>query len=72
MGLSLVERDLYWTEFLRLRDRSGSIERILSWTERDDTIELSPDVATEMARVTSLVLTSTVAHHSETGLRALW
>lgn len=71
MRRSLVERDLYWTEFLRLRDRSGSIERILSWTERDDTIELSPDVAAEMARILSLVLTSTDVPLRDRATRAL-
>src|SRR5439155_17495222 len=50
MAMSLVQRDLYWTEYLRQRDRSGSIERTLSWTERADTMDLSRDVAAEMAR----------------------
>ncbi len=59
MAMSLVQRDLYWTEFLRHRDRGGSIERTLSWTERADTMDSSRDVAAEIARIFSLVLTST-------------
>ena len=71
MAMSLVERDLYWTEFLRLRDRSGSIERTLSWTERADTIDLSREVAAEMARIFSLVLSSTDVPLRDRATRAL-
>ena len=71
MSMSLIERDLYWTEFLRLRDRSGAIERLLSWTERDDKLELSREVAVEMVRIFSLVLKSTDVPLRDTATRAL-
>jgi hypothetical protein len=71
MAMSLVQRDLYWTEFLRQRDRSGSIERTLSWTERADTIVLSREVAAEMTRIFSLVLSSTDVPLRDRATRAL-
>lgn len=57
-SLSMKERDLRWSEFLREGGESGNIRKLLSWIEEHEQKRLDLDQAEAIITVLSWVLTS--------------
>ena len=70
--LSMVERDLVWSEYIRHADDTAIVYRLLAWVERNAPVRISEPAATAAARLLSLVLTSTVRPLRDRATRALF
>ena len=70
--LSMVERDLVWSEYIRHADDTAIVYRLLAWVERNAPVRISEPAATAAARLLSLVLTSTVRPLRDRSTRALF
>ena len=58
-GLLLVERDLFWTEFMRRADETSVLYRLLDWIEETSAEPLAELTAQNLVRLCALYLTST-------------
>lgn len=54
-----VERDLYWSEFLRMAEPSSVVHRLLDWIEGQGKSALKESAAENVIRLCSLYLTTT-------------
>ena len=57
VSLSMPERDITWSEFIRLSDEHANVTRILSWIERSQ--ETDALIIRNELRLLSLLLTTT-------------
>ncbi|MFL6386704.1 MAG: hypothetical protein ACJ71U_04390 [Terriglobales bacterium] len=57
--MAVVERDLFWTEYLRKSRHSGTAQRILSWVEHSASKPLARDFAEAYTTVLKWCLAST-------------
>ncbi len=59
LGLSLVERDLSWSEFLRASERVSTVHRSMDWIESEGRQSLTNDAAGVLMRLCAMFLTTT-------------
>lgn len=59
LGMSLPERDLFWTEFLRDSAHSSAIYRVLDWVQQSGSANMDEATAKNLITLISLFLTST-------------
>lgn len=67
----LDERDLTWSEYLRNKYSSPTIQRLLAWAEQLNVIEMREDVARELVVLLSLLLTTVVHRDRDVATKAL-
>ncbi len=65
------ERDLLWTEYLRRKYSSSTIQRLLTWAEKLNVAEMSEEVAKELIILLSLLLTTVVHRDRDVATKAL-
>lgn len=70
-GMSLPDRDVEWSEFLRTLDGESNVRRLLAWAEARPRTKLRDSDALQAMRVISLVLTSTDRRLRDRATRAL-
>lgn len=68
--MTLTDRDLVWTEWIRQVVEPSVVFRLLEWIERSETMDA--DVAANCIRVTSLMLTTTRRPLRDRATRALF
>lgn len=69
--MSMPNRDLEWSEFLRNLDGESNIRRLLAWVEQEDLSSIDPETARRAVRVLALVLTTTDRTLRDRATRAL-
>ena len=67
----MPDRDLVWSEYLRRRDASPTIQRLLVWTAKFDAANMTQHYATELVILLSLVLTTVVRSDRDLATKAL-
>ncbi len=70
--MEMVERDAFWTEYLRLASDTSVVFRLLEWVERNVSSILTVGAATVSVRLLSLVLTTTRRPLRDRATRALF
>lgn len=70
-GLGMAERDLLWSEFLRVADESATVYRILSWAERQTSRRPTLEETANDLSVLALLLTTTKRPMRDRATRAL-
>jgi hypothetical protein len=70
-GMTMPERDVEWSEFVRNADRESNVHRILAWAEREDHAKVDEEVARRSARLLALLLTTTDRLLRDRATRAL-
>lgn len=68
---SMSLRDRTWSEYIRKRYESPSVERLLTWVKRVEYISLSANVAEQVIVLLSLVLTTVARRDRDIATRAL-
>jgi hypothetical protein len=67
----MPDRDLQWSEYLRRRDASPTIQRLLTWAEKLNTANMPHCSARELVVLLSLVLTTVVRSDRDLATKAL-
>ncbi|MFN5047579.1 hypothetical protein [Roseateles sp.] len=67
----MANRDLRWSEYLRRRYASPTIQRLLTWAEKLDVANMSRASAAELVALLSLVLTTVVRRDRDLVTKAL-
>ncbi|MCD1573256.1 hypothetical protein [Agromyces mediolanus] len=57
--LLMATRDLHWSEFLRLSEDTGNVQRLLAWTERPAARSASAQVVRNLLTALALMTTTT-------------
>jgi hypothetical protein len=70
--MSMVERDLVWSEYIRHAGETAIVFRLLAWVERNAPARISEPAATAAARLLSLFLTSTVRPLRDRATRSMF
>lgn len=70
-AMSMPDRDLEWSEFLRNLDPESNIRRLLAWVEREDLSSIDAETARRALRVLALLLTTTDRNLRDRATRAL-
>ncbi|WP_280830999.1 NACHT domain-containing protein [Mycolicibacterium frederiksbergense] len=70
-AMTMPERDLHWSEFLRKLNEDSNIHRLLAWVEREDLAHVDPSTATRASQVLALILTTTDRRLRDRATRAL-
>jgi hypothetical protein len=70
-ALSMAERDLEWSEYIRTADSDANPYRLLAWAEREEHSKVERAVAVQAVRVTALLLTTTDRLLRDRATRAL-
>jgi len=70
-SFSMVERDLYWTEYLREGAEEMSVEKFLRWVEIPDNTQMKKETASNAIILASLLLTTTDRYLRDRSTRAL-
>ena len=68
---SMVDRDLKWSEYVRKKHLSQTIQRLLTWVENLNIVKLTEQVAREIVILLSLVLTTVVRKDRDLATKAL-
>jgi hypothetical protein len=71
LAMSMPDRDLEWSEFLRDINIESNIGRLLAWVEQEDLASVGPETARRALRVLALVLTTTDRKLRDRATRAL-
>ncbi len=69
--MTMPERDIKWSEYLRRKHDSPTIERLLTWTRSMDDTPVSHAVTQELIVLLSLVLTTVVRNERDVATKAL-
>lgn len=69
--MSMSDRDLEWSEFLRGAGQDSNIYRLLDWVEREELERVDSEAAMRAMRVLALVLTTTNRRLRDRATRAL-
>lgn len=69
--LTMADRDLQWSEYVRRKYASPTIHRLLTWAAKLNTASMKPDSATELVVLLSLVLTTVVRKDRDLTTKAL-
>ena len=67
----MPDRDLLWSEYLRLQDASPTIHRLLTWAAKLNAANMTQHYATELVILLSLVLTTVVRSGRDLATKAL-
>lgn len=67
----MPDRDLQWSEYLRRRDASPTIQRLLTWAEKLNAANMPQRSARELVVLLSLVLTTVVRSDRDLATKAL-
>ena len=67
----MPDRDLRWSEYLRLQDASPTIHRLLTWAAKLNATKMTRGYATELVILLSLVLTTVVRSDRDLATKAL-
>ena len=67
----MPDRDLLWSEYLRLQDASPTIHRLLTWAAKLDETNMTQHYAKELVILLSLVLTTVVRSGRDLATKAL-
>lgn len=67
----MPERDRLWSEYLRRRYASPTIQRLLTWAATLDSAAITEDSARELVALLSLVLTTVVRRDRDVATKAL-
>lgn len=67
----MADRDLMWSEYLRRRYASPTVQRLLTWAEKLETVSMTDAVARELAALFSLILTTVVRRDRDLATKAL-
>jgi hypothetical protein len=70
-GMSMSERDIEWSEFVRTADPDSNLHRLLAWAEREEHSQVEVDVTAHAIRMTTLLLTTTDRLIRDRATRAL-
>jgi hypothetical protein len=68
---TMPDRDLQWSEYLRRRDASPTIQRLLTWAEKLNTANMPQHSARPLVVLLSLVLTTVVRSDRDLATKAL-
>ena len=68
---SMPERDIQWSEYLRRPYASPTIHRLLTWTEKLNTANMTQRSATQLVVLLSLILTTVVRSDRDLATKAL-
>ena len=71
-NMTMVERDLLWSEYIRRAEDTSIVYRLITWIERNAPARISEPTAAAAARLLSLFLTSTVRPLRDRATRALF
>ncbi len=71
-GMGMAERDLIWSEYVRLASNTSIVFRLIEWVERNAPATISAQAAETSARLLALLLTSTVRPLRDRATRALF
>ena len=71
-GMSLVDRDLHWSEFLRRQYEESVSDRLLAWLETYDASKLTPEYAEVYITVLRWFLTTTNHYFRDRATRGLY
>ena len=69
--LTMPDRDLTWSEYLRRKYASPTIHRLLIWAAKFNAANMKQDSATELVVLLSIVLTTVVRKDRDTATKAL-
>ena len=67
----MPDRDLLWSEYLRRRDASPTIHRLLTWATKLNVANMTQHYATQLVILLSLVLTTVVRSDRDLATKAL-
>lgn len=67
----MSDRDLQWSEYLRRRYASPTIHRLLTWAQKLNVASMTPQSASELVVLLSLVLTTVVRSDRDLATKAL-
>lgn len=70
-GQSMRDRDLAWSEYIRLSEEDGPFHRVIAWADKSETIRRGEDTVENDIRLLSLGLTTTVRPLRDRITRAL-
>jgi hypothetical protein len=71
LRLTMSDRDLKWSEYVRRKYASPTIHRLLTWAGKFNAANMREDSATELVVLLSLVLTTVVRKDRDTATKAL-
>jgi hypothetical protein len=71
IGMTMPERDVQWSEFVRTADRESNVHRLLAWVERENHAKVDEGVAHRSAWLVALLLTATDRVLRDRATRAL-
>ena len=69
--LPMPDRDLLWSEYLRRREASPTIQRLLTWAAKFNAANIEKRYATELVILLSLVLTTVVRSERDLATKTL-
>lgn len=69
--LTMPDRDLSWSEYVRRKYASPTIHRLLTWAGKFNAANMRQDSATELVVLLSIVLTTVVRKDRDTATKAL-
>lgn len=70
-SLSIAQRDIEWSEFIRTAEPDSNLHRLLAWAEREEHDKVEWQVASQAIRITALLLTTTDRLVRDRATRAL-
>lgn len=70
-GMSMAERDIEWSEFVRTTDPDSNVRRLLAWAEREEHRKVDELVTAQAVQMTALLLTTTDRLIRDRATRAL-
>jgi hypothetical protein len=70
-AMTLPDRDVEWSEFLRSVESDSNVQRLLAWVEREDRAKVNGDTAERVLRILALLLTTTDRQLRDRATRAM-
>lgn len=70
-AMSMPDRDIEWSEFVRTADPDSNLHRLLAWAEREEHSKVDAEVTAHAIRMTALLLTTTDRLTRDRATRAL-
>ncbi|MEI2672384.1 MAG: hypothetical protein V9G13_15020 [Marmoricola sp.] len=70
-AMSMADRDIEWSEFVRTADPDSNLHRLLAWAEREEHSKVDVEVTAHAIRLTALLLTTTDRLTRDRATRAL-
>lgn len=69
--MSMAERDVEWSEFVRTAEPDSNLHRLLAWAEREEHVKVERQVSAHAVRTAALLLTTTDRPIRDRATRAL-